>query len=235
MHALGFDQTRLLKALVISPACGAEERSGGWGIGANVTKLRTNRISNIVEIWQRCWGGRGGAGDFFPLYSAAGRRNGTARVYSYALPAAPYGADAAAKVFPRISCHALLLASEDQVDALESGAHQRSNVGAAVQTGVQSAQLLGCDVVGLWATAHQAKLSCKGCVGHKVCGTVRTSQGANGHAGGFLQEGPCPVAVLVGLDATPDPGLRGPTNFAGVLHGQDLRQLDAELARHSSR
>ena len=42
--------------------------------------------------------GRGGAGDFFPLYSAAGRRNGTARVYSFALPFAPYTEDAAPKV-----------------------------------------------------------------------------------------------------------------------------------------
>ena len=50
-----------------------------------------------------------------------------------------------------------------------------------------------------------------------------------------MQEGACPAAVLVGLDAAPDPGLRGPTNFAGALRWGDLRQLDAELARHSSR
>lgn len=31
---------------------------------------------------------RAGPGDFFPIYSATGRRNGTARVYSHALHAA---------------------------------------------------------------------------------------------------------------------------------------------------
>jgi hypothetical protein len=37
------------------------------------------------------------------------------------------------------------------------------------------------------------------------------------------------VAVLVGVDATPDPGLRGPTNFAGTLTDRDLLQLNQTL------
>ncbi|CAL8465131.1 g4666 [Coccomyxa elongata] len=39
----------------------------------------------------------------------------------------------------------------------------------------------------------------------------------------------CPVAVLVGLDATPEPGLRGPTNFAGTLHGEAVERLNQTL------
>lgn len=40
------------------------------------------------------------------------------------------------------------------------------------------------------------------------------------------------MAVLVGVDAAPSPGLRGPTNFAGMLSGADIQQLDTEIARH---
>jgi len=36
--------------------------------------------------------------------------------------------------------------------------------------------------------------------------------------------------ALVGLDATPSPGLRGPTNFAGWLTAEQIAQLEAELA-----
>jgi hypothetical protein len=43
-----------------------------------------------------------------------------------------------------------------------------------------------------------------------------------------LQE-KCSVAALVGIDATPDPGLRGPTNFAGTLRETDILELDAAL------
>lgn len=46
----------------------------------------------------------------------------------------------------------------------------------------------------------------------------------------------CPVAVLVGVDATPEPGLRGPTNFAGTLHGEAVQGLNQTLTatRHAS-
>ena len=37
------------------------------------------------------------------------------------------------------------------------------------------------------------------------------------------------MAVLVGVDATPDPGLRGPTNFAGTLTGRDLLEPNQTL------
>lgn len=42
------------------------------------------------------------------------------------------------------------------------------------------------------------------------------------------------MAVLVGMDATPEPGLRGPTNFAGTLYGEDVLRLNQTLtaARH---
>jgi hypothetical protein len=52
-------------------------------------------------------------------------------------------------------------------------------------------------------------------------------QGAQ--TGTFLWQDKCPVAVLVGIDATPDPGLRGPTNFAGTLRETDILELDAAL------
>lgn len=46
----------------------------------------------------------------------------------------------------------------------------------------------------------------------------------------------CPVAVLVGVDATPEPGLRGPTNFAGTLNGEAVQGLNQTLTatRHAS-
>ncbi|EIE20379.1 Metallo-dependent phosphatase [Coccomyxa subellipsoidea C-169] len=44
----------------------------------------------------------------------------------------------------------------------------------------------------------------------------------------------CPVAVLVGVDATPDPGLRGPTNFAGTLCSRDIVHLNQTLANARS-
>ena len=37
------------------------------------------------------------------------------------------------------------------------------------------------------------------------------------------------MAVLVGVDATPEPGLRGPTNFAGTLLGETLERLNQTL------
>lgn len=43
--------------------------------------------------------------------------------------------------------------------------------------------------------------------------------------------GDCPVALLAGYDATPDPGLRGPTNFVGFVSGAELAAFDAELAQ----
>ncbi len=36
--------------------------------------------------------------------------------------------------------------------------------------------------------------------------------------------------TLVGLDATPSLGLRGPTNFAGWFTAKQIAQLEAELA-----
>ncbi len=40
----------------------------------------------------------------------------------------------------------------------------------------------------------------------------------------------CPPVALVGVDATPGIGLRGPTNFAGWLTAEQTGQVDAELA-----
>lgn len=42
--------------------------------------------------------------------------------------------------------------------------------------------------------------------------------------------GQCPAAMLVGVDAAPEPGLRGPTNFHGLLHAAVLQDLDKTLA-----
>ena len=39
----------------------------------------------------------------------------------------------------------------------------------------------------------------------------------------------CPAALLVGLDTTPEPGLRGPTNFHGVADAALLHDLDKNL------
>ncbi len=46
----------------------------------------------------------------------------------------------------------------------------------------------------------------------------------------MVMQDKCPVAVLVGVDATPDPGLRGPTNFAGTLCSRDIVHLNQTLA-----
>ena len=46
----------------------------------------------------------------------------------------------------------------------------------------------------------------------------------------MVMQDKCPVAVLVGIDATPDPGLRGPTNFAGTLCNRDILHLNQTLA-----
>ncbi len=43
-----------------------------------------------------------------------------------------------------------------------------------------------------------------------------------------LQKG-CAAAVLVGLDVSPQPGLRGPTNFAGICGPALLQEMDAVL------
>ena len=42
------------------------------------------------------------------------------------------------------------------------------------------------------------------------------------------------MALLAGCDATPDPGLRGPTNFVGFVGGAALADLDAQLAQRLS-
>ena len=49
--------------------------------------------------------------------------------------------------------------------------------------------------------------------------------------------GPCPTAMLLGIDATPEPGLRGPTNFVGVLTAAMLRTVRQTIdkARHQLR
>jgi len=39
----------------------------------------------------------------------------------------------------------------------------------------------------------------------------------------------CAAAVLVGLDVSPQPGLRGPTNFAGVCGPALLQEMDTVL------
>ena len=39
----------------------------------------------------------------------------------------------------------------------------------------------------------------------------------------------CAAAVLVGIEVTPEPGLRGPTNFAGQCGTALLHQLNATL------
>ena len=43
------------------------------------------------------------------------------------------------------------------------------------------------------------------------------------------RKGTCPAALLLGVDAAPEPGLRGPTNFHGSLSGVLLAELDALL------
>ena len=40
----------------------------------------------------------------------------------------------------------------------------------------------------------------------------------------------CPVVALTAIDATPNLGLRGPTNFAGWLTAEQTGQLQDELA-----
>ena len=52
----------------------------------------------------------------------------------------------------------------------------------------------------------------------------------------MLQEGAgkCAAAVLVGLDVSPQPGLRGPTNFAGICGPALLQELDIVLNAASS-
>lgn len=104
-------------------------------------------------------------------------------------------------------------------------------------------------VLGCWpAQWHQPRvLTCAACCIPRpwrtspagvASGTIHNIQrspliaGVQSRPDTVLQEGECPVAVLVGVDATPSPGLRGPTNFAGTLRGADIEQLDAELARH---
>ncbi|KXZ43817.1 hypothetical protein GPECTOR_80g177 [Gonium pectorale] len=42
----------------------------------------------------------------------------------------------------------------------------------------------------------------------------------------------CPVSVLVGVDASLDPGMRSPTNFLGVVPRHVLVELDQRLADH---
>ena len=41
--------------------------------------------------------------------------------------------------------------------------------------------------------------------------------------------GKCPAALLVGIDVSPVPGLRGPTNFHGVADAAFIRHLDGNL------
>ncbi|KAG2482524.1 hypothetical protein HYH03_018541 [Edaphochlamys debaryana] len=55
-------------------------------------------------------------------------------------------------------------------------------------------------------------------------GSTRVS-GGGGSPGG----GSCPVAVLVAVDASLDPGLRGPANFMGALQPHVLSDLHREL------
>jgi hypothetical protein len=43
-------------------------------------------------------------------------------------------------------------------------------------------------------------------------------------------EGGCPAAFLVGVDATPEPGLRMPTNFCGCATAELMRRVDEALA-----
>lgn len=52
-----------------------------------------------------------------------------------------------------------------------------------------------------------------------------------------LQGGPslCAAAVLVGIDVSPEPGLRGPTNFVGLCGPALLAELDSVLSAASNK
>lgn len=41
--------------------------------------------------------------------------------------------------------------------------------------------------------------------------------------------GKCPAALLVGIDVSPEPGLRGPTNFHGIATSEFIKDLDGNL------
>eukprot|EP01025_Chloroclados_australasicus_P000482 TRINITY_DN10247_c0_g1_i3.p1 TRINITY_DN10247_c0_g1~~TRINITY_DN10247_c0_g1_i3.p1 ORF type:complete len:726 (-),score=42.15 TRINITY_DN10247_c0_g1_i3:283-2460(-) len=45
----------------------------------------------------------------------------------------------------------------------------------------------------------------------------------------------CPDTVMMGLDITPNPGFRGPTNFAGILNGEMIQQLDRKFSEYLSK
>ena len=45
--------------------------------------------------------------------------------------------------------------------------------------------------------------------------------------------GDCPPAVLLGLDVTQSPGLRGPTNFVGIADKPNMKELDGVLAEQA--
>ncbi|EFJ51718.1 hypothetical protein VOLCADRAFT_87455 [Volvox carteri f. nagariensis] len=53
-----------------------------------------------------------------------------------------------------------------------------------------------------------------------------STDGGNGVGGGSA----CPVAMVVGVDASLDPGMRSPTNFLGVITQSVLDELDEQLA-----
>jgi len=152
--------------------------------------------------------GRGGPIDFFKDYAAAGRRNATARI----------------AVTPLYSGHF----------AAPGGAGRRQ---ARVRPprGCRRPVQLGAD------GRLTARLLRRKCMSLKLprptlASTPRTRAraGAQGASQGACRaQGPdeCPVALLVGYDATPDPGLRGPTNFAGLVGRAALADFDAGLAR----
>lgn len=49
------------------------------------------------------------------------------------------------------------------------------------------------------------------------------------------QSGLCAAAVLVGIDVSPQPGLRGPTNFAGLCGPALLDELEGVLSAAGDR
>lgn len=205
--------TNLTAASASSEAASVEDEDAGSGAGSPQQQQRRpapplNPLWSLKESQVLDVRGnhdafnlavRGGADDYWPSHAAEGRRSGPrARVFVHAVPseeeAAAEAAAAAALEAAPAGANAVLAAAQAAVRRMlgllpAETARLAVGVAAAARVPRKPAQPPGSPEEG-----------------------SGSSGGAEEDAGEGAAPSHCPTAWLLGIDASPDPGLRSPTN-----------------------
>lgn len=172
---------------------GGSRASSGSGKGWALAEAAVLDVKGNHDTFNMA--SRGGAADYWPEYAAEGRRSGPQQ---------------------RVFVHAL--SPGQQIQEVPQAARQR---GAGQQQQRQGRQLRGSaggavEPAGVLAAAVAAVRQVLGLVapGAAAAAGVQTAPAARGQQ--EVEEGQnCPAAWLLGIDASPAPGLKSPTNFVG--------------------